>query len=113
MDRLSNIHPSDMDIERYCTGAVKDQRELRALEIHLFGCPACVERAGTNRKIDGRGSVRTEAVRGKGTLPRTASVKWTAVSNEFCVTNRFQARPRAIRWVLRWMLDLKPVSKAE
>jgi hypothetical protein len=115
MDKLTNIHPSDMEIERYYTGAVMDQRELRALGIHLFGCPACVERAGTGRKAYGCGSgrTRTRGVRGGGTLPQTAFFKWTAVLMDGGAKNRFQTPAVAFRWVVRWTVGQKPVPKAE
>jgi hypothetical protein len=104
---------SDMDIERYYMEVVIEQRERRALEIHLFGCPVCVDRAETVGRVYRRGSGRTEAVRRRGTIPQIASLEWTAALIEFCVTNRFQTRPRAIKWVLRWTQDRKRVPKAE
>ena len=39
------IHISEHDLERYHLGMVKDESELAALEEHLLGCGACVDRA--------------------------------------------------------------------
>ena len=38
-------HISDDDLERYAMGAVKDEGELAALEVHLLPCGWCIERA--------------------------------------------------------------------
>jgi hypothetical protein len=53
VDKLSNIPPSDTDLERYYLGMVKDEAELAALESHLLGCPACANRAeAAERYVD-------------------------------------------------------------
>jgi hypothetical protein len=53
VDKLSNIPPSDIDLERYYLGMVKDEADLAALESHLLGCPACVDRAeAAERYVD-------------------------------------------------------------
>ena len=38
-------HISDDDLERYATGAVKDEPELAVLEKHLLVCGWCIDRA--------------------------------------------------------------------
>jgi hypothetical protein len=38
-------HISDLDLERYHLGMVKDEAELDVLEGHLLVCPACITRA--------------------------------------------------------------------
>jgi hypothetical protein len=38
-------HIDDHDLERYHLSMMKDEAELAALEEHLLGCGACVDRA--------------------------------------------------------------------
>jgi anti-sigma factor RsiW len=40
-------HISELDLERYWLGMVKDEGELASLEEHLVACPACGERAAS------------------------------------------------------------------
>ena len=42
-------HISELDLERYYLGMVKDEGELASLEDHLVACPACVERAASTQ----------------------------------------------------------------
>jgi hypothetical protein len=44
MAKLSRVHPSDTDLERRYMGAIKNQREVVALEKHLDDCPPCIQR---------------------------------------------------------------------
>lgn len=43
-------HISDLDLERYHLGMVKDEAELASLEEHLLVCSACVERAQSTQE---------------------------------------------------------------
>jgi len=41
---MSLEHLSDLYLERYVTGMVHDDTELKWIEDHLFACPECAER---------------------------------------------------------------------
>ena len=49
MGGMAGFHPSDTALERYCLGSVKDEGELRALEIHFRKCRWCSYRLAETR----------------------------------------------------------------
>ena len=48
---MDSGHITDHDLERYHLGMVTEEAELAALEEHLLACPACVERAASDRGL--------------------------------------------------------------
>lgn len=44
MKHLSDAHLSDNDLERYASGLIHHDAELKFVEDHLFACPECTER---------------------------------------------------------------------
>jgi len=44
-DFMNWEHISDLDLERYYLGMVKDKHELAPLEEHTLACPSCAGRA--------------------------------------------------------------------
>jgi hypothetical protein len=52
-DFSATTHPTGMALERYYLRAVKDDRELSALQAHLYWCLPCVRRVEeTGRAIE-------------------------------------------------------------
>ncbi len=41
---MDNLHLSDGDLERYVTGMMHHEPEVRWVEQHLYACPQCAER---------------------------------------------------------------------
>jgi anti-sigma factor RsiW len=59
---MKREHLSDGDLERYVTGMIHHDAELKSIEDHLFACPDCTERMWSmQEQLDGSpsGSLQT------------------------------------------------------